>query len=56
MISPLAHLPHERRDTGYARANGGKAPRFRRVFAPSLVPEVANDRGRVSGTNPAGTQ
>jgi hypothetical protein len=56
MISLLAHLPHERRDTGYARADRAKAPKCRRVFAPSLVPEVPSDRGRVSGTNAAGTQ
>jgi len=56
MTAPLAPLPRERRDSGYARANGAKALRFAPVFGQLLVPALSGNRGRESGTAAARTR
>jgi len=50
MTARLAPLPHERRDSGYTRASGAKAPGFAPVFGPRVVPVLSGNRGRESGT------
>ena len=55
MTNVPAPLPHERRDSGYARAGSGEGSGFAPVFGLPLVPALSGGRGREAGTAPFGT-